>query len=89
VCQPVAGIDRNRQLLILTSLPELPPRPLDDDIKTGKKHVLPKMLPIREGQVSEAPKEGATGVAGEAVKELKELPKAPPKVAATMKDKAP
>lgn len=50
VCQPLAGIDRHRQLLILMALPELPPRPADDVApKPGKKSVLPKMAPIKEG----------------------------------------
>ena len=46
VCQPLAGIDRNRQLLILMELPKLLPRPADDVIKPGKKNNLPKMAPI-------------------------------------------
>jgi rod shape-determining protein MreC len=38
VCQPLAGIERNTQLLILMSLPEMPPRPPDEEvIKPGKK----------------------------------------------------
>ncbi len=47
VCQPLAGIDRNRQLLILMQLPELPPRPTEEEIKSGKKRELPKMIPLR------------------------------------------
>lgn len=47
VCQPLAGIDRHRQLLILMSVPELPPRPADEAVKpAGKKQALPKMAPI-------------------------------------------
>lgn len=61
VCQPLAGIDRNRQLLILMQLPELPPRPTDEEIKSGKKHALPKMIPLRDPPpappVAEPPKE--------------------------------
>jgi len=39
VCQPLAGIERNTQLLILTSLPEMLPRPPEEDTtsKTAKK----------------------------------------------------
>jgi rod shape-determining protein MreC len=38
VCQPLAGIERNTQLLILMSLPEMPPRPPDEEvIKPGKR----------------------------------------------------
>ncbi|MES2129335.1 MAG: rod shape-determining protein MreC [Pseudomonadota bacterium] len=51
-CQPLAGIDRHRQLLVLMELPDIAARPLDDDSKTaaaaGKKHQLPKMAPIKE-----------------------------------------
>src|SRR5450830_66768 len=38
VCQPLAGIQRNTQLLILMSLPELPPRPAEEEVtKPAKK----------------------------------------------------
>ena len=38
VCQPLAGIERNTQLLILMSLPEMPPRPPEEEIvKVSKK----------------------------------------------------
>jgi len=38
VCQPLAGIERNTQLLILMSLPEMPPRPPEEEaVKPGKK----------------------------------------------------
>ena len=48
VCQPLAGIDRHRQLLILMSLPELPARPPVEPPKVvgGKRGALPKMAPI-------------------------------------------
>ena len=47
VCQPLAGIDRNRQLLILMSAPDVLPRPADEPPKAlGKKHGLPKMAPL-------------------------------------------
>jgi rod shape-determining protein MreC len=36
VCQPVAGIDRNRQLLILLTESKLPPRPAPEDPKDRK-----------------------------------------------------
>ncbi|WUR14122.1 rod shape-determining protein MreC [[Empedobacter] haloabium] len=32
VCQPLAGIQRNTQLLILMSLPEMPPRPPEEEV---------------------------------------------------------
>ena len=38
VCQPLAGIERNTQLLVLTSVPEIPPRPPEEEIvKPAKK----------------------------------------------------
>jgi rod shape-determining protein MreC len=38
VCQPLAGIERHTSLLILMSLPDLPPRPADEEIvKPAKK----------------------------------------------------
>jgi rod shape-determining protein MreC len=63
VCQPMAGIDRNRQLLVLMDPPELPPRPTDEEIKSGKKRALPKMIPLRDPPpapvVAEPPKDAA------------------------------
>ncbi|GJJ00249.1 rod shape-determining protein MreC [Duganella rhizosphaerae] len=52
VCQPLAGIANNTQLLILMSAPEMPPRPPDEELRALKKHNN-KMAPIKE-----APKEG-------------------------------
>jgi rod shape-determining protein MreC len=47
VCQPLAGIDRNRQLLIVMSNSPAPPRPLDEPGRTAtSKKNLPKMEPI-------------------------------------------
>ena len=46
LCQPLAGIDRHRQLLILMALPDILPRPPDDVPKPAKKGALPKMAPI-------------------------------------------
>ncbi|QYF94553.1 rod shape-determining protein MreC [Massilia sp. PAMC28688] len=43
VCQPLAGIDRNRQLLILMELPKPAPRPPAETLKPIKKNNLPKM----------------------------------------------
>lgn len=48
VCQPLAGIDRHRQLLILMSQPDLLPRPPAEPAKVvGKKSALPKMPPLK------------------------------------------
>ncbi|HEX8613028.1 MAG TPA: rod shape-determining protein MreC [Telluria sp.] len=58
VCQPLAGIDRNRHLLILTTLPQLPERPADEPPVPAKKN-LQKMTPIKEGAApisADAPK---------------------------------
>ena len=46
VCQPLAGIDRHRQLLILMSPPDLLPRPAEPVKIAGKKQALPKMAPL-------------------------------------------
>ncbi|WP_426111755.1 rod shape-determining protein MreC [Massilia sp. PWRC2] len=47
VCQPLAGIDRNRQLLILMEAPEVLARPpLEAPKVAGKKAALPKMTPL-------------------------------------------
>ncbi|MBW8899450.1 MAG: rod shape-determining protein MreC [Massilia sp.] len=48
ICQPLAGIDRHRQLLILMSPPEMLPRPAEEPPKVAakKQASLPKMAPI-------------------------------------------
>jgi rod shape-determining protein MreC len=55
VCQPLAGIDRHRQLLMLMSTPDLPARPPVESDKPLKKSQLPKMAPIKEGAPPLAP----------------------------------
>jgi rod shape-determining protein MreC len=59
LCQPLAGIGNHTQLLILTSTPDLPPRPPEDDSKPLKKNN--RMAPIKE-----PPKEGGDAAAGAA-----------------------
>jgi len=54
VCQPLAGIERNRQLLILMSSPEIAPRPPAEDVKVGRK-IAGKMAPIKEPAAAEKP----------------------------------
>ncbi|WP_338770608.1 rod shape-determining protein MreC [Massilia sp. METH4] len=54
VCQPLAGIERNTQLLILMSPPELPPRPPEED--TSK--------PVKKKKTADA--KGAEGAAAAA-----------------------
>ncbi|MCE3605986.1 rod shape-determining protein MreC [Massilia sp. P8910] len=69
VCQPLAGIDRNRHLLIITSLPQLPERPPEEAPLPTRKN-LPKMTPIKEGAGTpagvDAPKGAAAPVAAKA-----------------------
>jgi rod shape-determining protein MreC len=55
VCQPLAGIANNTQLLILMSTPEMPARPPEEEQRALRKHNN-KMAPIKE-----APKEGVDG----------------------------
>ena len=57
VCQPLAGISNNTQLLILMSTPDMPPRPPEEEIHAPKKHAN-KMAPIKD-----APKDGTAPVA--------------------------
>ena len=45
VCQPLAGIDRHRQLLILMALNKLPARPPEESAKPVKKSAMPRMTP--------------------------------------------
>ncbi|MEJ7806930.1 MAG: rod shape-determining protein MreC [Telluria sp.] len=56
VCQPLAGIDRHRQLLILMAFNKLPPRPAPESVKPLKKSALPKMTP--SGAPALAPEPG-------------------------------
>jgi rod shape-determining protein MreC len=46
LCQPLAGIDRHRQLLVLMALPQVAPRPPEESVKPLKKSALQKMTPI-------------------------------------------
>jgi len=52
VCQPLAGIQNNTQLLVLMSTADIPPRPPEDEFKPLKKVG-------RMGPVKETPKDGA------------------------------
>ena len=47
VCQPLAGIGRNTQLLVLMSAPDITPRPPVEEVKVAKKHTS-KMAPIKD-----------------------------------------
>lgn len=56
VCQPLAGIERNTQLLILMSLPEMPPRPPEED--TSK--------PVKKKKAADSAAAGTPAAAGAA-----------------------
>lgn len=58
LCQPLAGIDRHRQLLVLMELPKVAPRPPDEAVKPVKKSALPKMTPLNPGAVQPPPVAG-------------------------------
>ncbi|MBZ2208980.1 rod shape-determining protein MreC [Massilia soli] len=55
VCQPLAGVDRNRQLLILMSLPELPPRPPEPAPPPAKRAQRPDMAPLTTPRAPQLP----------------------------------
>ncbi|MGZ3159332.1 MAG: rod shape-determining protein MreC, partial [Burkholderiaceae bacterium] len=80
VCQPSAGIDRNKQLLILLTDTRLPPRPEDDN-----KDKKDKFAKRHREFAKEPPKETAKEVAKEAVKDA---PKEPVKTAPKQGDLA-
>jgi rod shape-determining protein MreC len=46
LCQPLAGVDRNRQLLVLLAQPSALPRPPDEVIKAVHRKKLPVMTPL-------------------------------------------
>ncbi|MFL6710535.1 MAG: rod shape-determining protein MreC [Massilia sp.] len=59
VCQPLGGVDRHRQLLILLDAPDVLPRPVVEAPRVvGKKTGLPKMAPL-ENVPPLPPKEAA------------------------------
>ena len=59
LCAPMAGIDRYRQLLVLTQLPERAPRPGEPAPVPTKRSALPAMAPVN-APAWQAP-EGAAG----------------------------
>jgi rod shape-determining protein MreC len=69
VCQPLAGITNNTQLLILMSTPDMPPRPPEEEAHAPRKHNN-KMAPIKdapkeaEGQPAAAPAPAPNGAPG-------------------------
>jgi rod shape-determining protein MreC len=71
VCQPLAGIDRHRQLLVVMSDQQMPPRPPEEAPKVGAnggpaapKHNLPKMAPIPLPPLPAQPLPPASAAAG-------------------------
>lgn len=58
LCQPLAGIDRHRQLLVLMELPKVAPRPPEESAKPIKKSALPKMTPLNPAAVVAPPVAG-------------------------------
>ncbi|MFC0251446.1 rod shape-determining protein MreC [Massilia consociata] len=55
VCQPLAGIDRNRQLLIIMSQSNLPPRPQAEARGPTNRRKLPDMAPVPLPPLAPAP----------------------------------
>lgn len=77
ICQPLAGIGNNTQLLILMAQPDLPPRPPEDESRVPKKHT-GKMgpLPTREGGGIVVPAQPAPAAAPAAAPALPAVPAA-------------
>lgn len=82
VCQPLAGIDRNRQLLILLTESNFPPRPDPEDIKdkASKKHGAEGGKEPAKEAAKEPPKDAAKEPAKDSAKQtpkepVKEAPK--------------
>ncbi|MBC7455220.1 MAG: rod shape-determining protein MreC, partial [Massilia sp.] len=99
LCQPLAGIDRHRQLLVLMGLPALPPRPPEETPKPLKKSQLPKMTPLNAaaaGAPSAPPVGGVTpaptapaGAAAPGLERARPVPAArPPAVPAAATERA-
>ena len=63
VCHPLAGVDRNRQLLILMSLPELPPRPPEPGPPPAKRALRPDMAPLTTPRAPQLPPAAAATAA--------------------------
>ena len=76
ICQPLAGIQNNRQLLILMSPPEMAARPPEEEPHVPRKGNN-RMAPIKDPAREEAPAAGAvgTGAAGTSGSDL--IPKPP------------
>ena len=55
VGQPLAGIDRNRQVLVIMSHNALPPRPAPEAPYSGSRRNMPKMAPVPQPPLPAAP----------------------------------
>ncbi len=80
LCEPVAGINRNRQLLILLIATDNLPRPDNEEVRTKKEKINRKIT--REG-VKDSAAVTVPAVAPTASPTASPVPVAPPKVAAT------
>ena len=76
ICQPLAGIQNNRQLLILMSPPEIAPRPPEEEPRVPRKGNN-RMAPIKDPAKEEAPAAGAAGGAPAAAAGSDLIPKPP------------
>ena len=65
ICQPLAGISNNTQLLILMSTPDMPARPPDEEERQLKKHNS-KMAPIKDAAKEAVPAGAVAGATGAA-----------------------
>jgi rod shape-determining protein MreC len=77
VCQPLAGIDRNRQLLVLLIETKLPPRPAPDDPKLAKKPAADGAAAKAAAPTSTAPKAPANAVPAAPTKAVPATPAKP------------
>src|SRR3569832_533023 len=82
VCQPTAGIDRNKQLLILLAEAKFPPRPEPEEVYDPKKDKSKKRPAAKE-----TGKEGVNPAAGKAAQEGK--PEVKPGTGSEVKPTAP
>ncbi|MES2318767.1 MAG: rod shape-determining protein MreC [Pseudomonadota bacterium] len=77
LCQPLAGIDRHRHLLVLMDAPQLPPRPPEDSTKPIKKSALQKMTPIAAPTAAGAVPAPVAGLTPPPVAGIRPAPPAP------------
>ena len=66
LCQPAAGIDRNRQLLILLVNTAMPPRPVPEDLEKKDKFGKKRLSSVAKEPVAPVPATGAAPAAAQA-----------------------